>query len=622
MNDHWQDEVSGEQGHGKDHQYNNFIPKQKRPRIPAPTSLLKAAVASITEGIIVCDPNEMILLINPVALAMFEIPSETSYLGRDYNHFLSHYTIYNEDQHPIALAQRSTSEDMQQHNVTINHPSGRKIYVNIRSTPIIDQKKQYKGMIHVFHDMTDLRQKELQYQQSNQSLQSLFSLLTAITYLPAIVDLLPREGKGAFLLPPGMHYIGQQLTNLVHQVLRCRLVMLLSLGAPENHLYYVAMSGLTPEQEQIRRENSGRYTLADFYDEASRAKFYSHEVAIIPYTRIHLPFHDQSNWSALLTLHAPIFIGKNLAGILLIARSNTGNIYTPEEITLAKSVATLITLVIECVNVLNQWNGTHGKALMRQEADQLINEFLYLASHELRTPLTAIIGNIQLAQHRLDVLQCQVKDHPEILVKRIEHIRQPLEQANQSAHLQKQMIQNMLDDVSIQTNTLTLHMRRCDLSQIVQETVKEQQEQTPDHTILLEIISSNKEIPIIADENCIRRVITIFLKNALTYSPKDCPVLTQVSREDSLARVAVHNDGAGIPLQEQEHVWERFYRTQGIAVQHELDLSLGLELYICQAFIEYHHGRVGMQSVPGHGTTFWFTLPVVETSKDEADQSS
>ncbi|GHO63603.1 hypothetical protein KSC_024950 [Ktedonobacter sp. SOSP1-52] len=621
MNKHWQDEVSGGQGHDKDHRYNSSVPKHKQPRITVSTILLKAAVTSITDGIIICDPDEVILLINPVALAMFEIPSEKLYLGRDYNHFLSLSAISNEDQRPSALAQGVVSEMGQEHNVSINPPSGRRIYVTIRSLPIFDHRKQQRGTIHVFHDVTDLRQKELQYQQSNQSLQSVFSLLTAITYLPSIVDLLPREEKGAFLLPPSMHYIGQQLTNLVLQVLRCRLVMLLSLRAPEDHLYYVAVSGLTPEQEQIRRENSGRYTLADFYDEASRAKLYSGEMIIIPYTRIHLPFHEQSDRSTLLTLHAPLFIGKQLAGILLIARSNSGNAYTPEEITLAKSVATLITFVVECVNALNQWNGTRGKALMHQEADQIINEFLYLASHELRTPLTAIIGNLQLAQHRLDVLQRQVKTHPEMLAKRLEHIRQPLEQAAQSARLQEWMIQIMIDDAHIQTNTLTLHMQQYNLTQIVQEIVKEQQEQAPDHTILLEIVPSNKFISIIADENCIRRVLTIYLKNALTYSPKDCPVLTQVAREGSLARVSIHSDGAGISLQEQEHVWDRFYRTRGVAVQHELDLSLGLELYICKAFIEYHHGHVGIQSDQGHGTTFWFTLPVVETSTGEFDQS-
>ncbi|GHO76521.1 hypothetical protein KSD_42920 [Ktedonobacter sp. SOSP1-85] len=607
----------------KGYQHNdcNAISKQKRSKIVAPMSLLKAAVTSIADGIIICDPDNVIVLINPAALAMFEISGETSYLGTDYNHFLSHYVIHNEDQRSTTFVQDQTSDAGDMHTISIKTPSGRKAYVQVRSVPIFDQRKQKRGMIHVFHDMTELRQKELQYQKSNQSLQALLSWLTAITYLPTIVDLLPREEQGPFLLPPSMHYIGQQLTNLVLEILHCKLVMLLSLRPPEDHLYYVAVSGLEPEQEQIRRENSGRYTLADFCDEQIRAKLYSGEVVILPYSRIHLPFYERSDRSGLLTLHVPLFVDKQLAGTLFIARSDSDNAYTPEEITLAKSVATLIVFVIECVSALNQLNGTRGKALMRQEADKIINEFLYLASHELRTPLTAIIGNLQLALHRLDVLQRQARDHPKILAQRLEYLRQPLEQAAQSAHLQERMIQNMIDDTRIQTNTLMLHMKLCNLTQIVQETIREQQERILDHKILLEIMPSSEVIPVIADEKSIRRVLIIYLKNALTYSPRDFPVRTQVAREGALARVSVHSYGAGISLQEQEHVWDRFYRTQGVAVQHELDLSLGLELYICKAFIEDQHGHVGMQSDPGHGTTFWFTLPIVESSADKLDPS-
>jgi signal transduction histidine kinase len=62
---------------------------------------------------------------------------------------------------------------------------------------------------------------------------------------------------------------------------------------------------------------------------------------------------------------------------------------------------------------------------------------------------------------------------------------------------------------------------------------------------------------------------------------------------------------------EQERLWERFYRAKGSAVQHELDLSLGLGFYLCRALIESHHGHVGVQSDPGGGETFWLTLPVV-----------
>jgi signal transduction histidine kinase len=113
-----------------------------------------------------------------------------------------------------------------------------------------------------------------------------------------------------------------------------------------------------------------------------------------------------------------------------------------------------------------------------------------------------------------------------------------------------------------------------------------------------------------ADAARITQVFTIYLANALTSSPTEEPVTVQVMVKDLVARVSVHNEGVGIPLEEQQHVWERAYRAKGGAVQQELDLSLGLGLYLCRALIERHAGLVGLQSTPGQGATFWFTLPM------------
>ncbi|HEX7735528.1 MAG TPA: ATP-binding protein [Ktedonobacteraceae bacterium] len=85
--------------------------------------------------------------------------------------------------------------------------------------------------------------------------------------------------------------------------------------------------------------------------------------------------------------------------------------------------------------------------------------------------------------------------------------------------------------------------------------------------------------------------------------------------EDQVARVAVHNEGAHIPPEEQQHLWERFYRAKGSAVQHELDLSVGLGFYLCKVFIERNQGSIGVQSAPGQGATFWFTVPLATSGE-------
>jgi signal transduction histidine kinase len=434
------------------------------------------------------------------------------------------------------------------------------------------------------------------------------TLLRTIADIPALVDRWSPEAT--LLLPPAISFIGQRLVELIGQILECKVVLLLSLGPPADHLYYVAKWGLTPEQERRLRENSGRFSLSDFFDEKTLAHLYANKEVSITHDRTHVPFLNRFDLGSRNILLTPIFLRKQIAGILVIARANLNDVYTSEEIALVKAVATLITLVIECVRALNKLDGTNTREFVLQETNQLINEFLNITSHELRTPLTATMGNIQLAQRRLEALKRHATDLSETLSKYIKQVQQPLENASQSAQLQEQIIRNMIDDARIQSHTLTLHMRRCNLIKLVQEVVAKRQQQAPERRIILDIRHTEETVPIIADADRIKQVIDIYLTNALNYSPGDRTVTVQLTVEGSMARVSVHDEGPGIPPEEQEHIWKRFYRAKGIAVQHELDLSLGLSLYICQELIKYHHGGVGLQSVPDHGSTFWFTLPV------------
>ena len=120
-----------------------------------------------------------------------------------------------------------------------------------------------------------------------------------------------------------------------------------------------------------------------------------------------------------------------------------------------------------------------------------------------------------------------------------------------------------------------------------------------------------------ADAERITQVIRRYLTNALSSSPADQSVTVQLTGEGAVARVSVHAQGPGISEEEQGHIWERLYHAKKTAVQHELDLNTGLGFYLSRAFIERHQGRVGVQSAPGRGATFWFTLPIETSTEDE-----
>ena len=109
------------------------------------------------------------------------------------------------------------------------------------------------------------------------------------------------------------------------------------------------------------------------------------------------------------------------------------------------------------------------------------------------------------------------------------------------------------------------------------------------------------------------QVLTNYLANALKYAPVDQPVSVRLEVAASSARVSVRDLGMGLTAEQQQRVWERFYQVAAPGHQGP-DGGLGLGLAIARAIVEQHHGQVGVQSAPGRGSTFWFTLPIEVSS--------
>jgi signal transduction histidine kinase len=189
---------------------------------------------------------------------------------------------------------------------------------------------------------------------------------------------------------------------------------------------------------------------------------------------------------------------------------------------------------------------------------------------------------------------------------------------------------DLVDDTRIHDGRLTLHLAPCDLGPIVCAAVEEQRALELGRTI-------NRELPpdgpvlVIADADRIAQVVTNYLTNALKYSLEDRPVTARLEVEGDtprgegsatgLARVLVRDDGPGLSLADQVHVWERFPHIEAVTVQTGSGVSLGLGLSISKSVVEAHGGRVGVESAPGKGSTFWFTLPLTTLAPPAATSS-
>jgi signal transduction histidine kinase len=249
------------------------------------------------------------------------------------------------------------------------------------------------------------------------------------------------------------------------------------------------------------------------------------------------------------------------------------------------------------------------KKLARQEAQRRMNEFVSIASHELKTPLTSIKGNIQLMGRRLKSNADEI--HSVETQQLLAEARELLERTDQQVGRLTHLVNSLLETSRINANTMDLLFEACDLNGLLHEVVQDPRNVPAKRTIQM-AIPEEKHIIVMADVGRIKQVIIHYLSNAHKYSTIKHPIRVHLREEGSTAYVSVSDEGPGIPSSEHRHIWERFYRVPSIEVLNSSEVGLGLGLHISRTIIEQHHGHVGIQSIPGRGTTVWFTLPLLQ----------
>jgi signal transduction histidine kinase len=265
-------------------------------------------------------------------------------------------------------------------------------------------------------------------------------------------------------------------------------------------------------------------------------------------------------------------------------------------------------LEIERERLQQEFEKAQANEVALRQANQRVDEFLGMASHELKTPLTTVILGLQVVQRRVQHLLTQDAIEPADLHKSLGGMLEHLRRVDAHASRLDRLVNDLLEVSRIQAGKMELRPKPTNLVTLVQEVVEELHQALPARTITL--CGEGQDAPVLADAGRVGQVVLNYLTNALKYSAEDCPVEVGVQVEEVVARVKVCDAGPGIPAEELERIWERFHCVPGIEVQSGSGIGLGLGLYISRTIIERHGGHVGVESTPGVGSTFWFTLPL------------
>lgn len=235
-----------------------------------------------------------------------------------------------------------------------------------------------------------------------------------------------------------------------------------------------------------------------------------------------------------------------------------------------------------------------------KELDRLKSEFVATASHELRTPLTGMAMSINLL----------IETCPEKLSEREMEL---LQAAEEDVERLRSLVNDLLDLSKIESGRIEMEFGSLKVDRIIAKAVSMLAVQAQEKRINITQIPFEESIQVKADPNKIIWVLTNLLANALRYSDIGDRIEVTAKRRGEWAYLSVADNGAGIPYEYQGKIFDKF-----VQVNTEKDVGgSGLGLAICKEIVKAHGGTIWVDSTPGQGSKFTFTLPVVEESKRE-----
>jgi two-component system sensor kinase FixL len=231
-----------------------------------------------------------------------------------------------------------------------------------------------------------------------------------------------------------------------------------------------------------------------------------------------------------------------------------------------------------------------------EAAVRIRDTFLSTAAHELKTPLTVLLGNIQIMQRRQS--RAASLAEPDARLLRII--------GDQAARLNR-LIALLLDVSRLQTGQLSITRTPLDLGALVQRVVDDVQPTLVQHTLTCSL----PDIPLMIDGDELRleQVLQNLLSNAVKYSPAGGPITVRAERQGERIRVAVADQGVGIPQENLPKLFERFYRADNVDQQQISGMGIGL--HVVRAIVELHDGQVDVVSSEASGSIFTVYLPAM-----------
>ncbi len=243
----------------------------------------------------------------------------------------------------------------------------------------------------------------------------------------------------------------------------------------------------------------------------------------------------------------------------------------------------------------------HSSLLRLQEVDHVKQELVSNVSHELRTPITSIAGYAEL------LAEGAMGDLAEDQAQAIDRIRRNTSRL-------EMLVDDLLTMSRAESGRLELNPTDLDLRAVAREGFELLEEALHDRELEVRLVVPERPVPVHGDRHALERVVVNLLSNAVKFTPDHGEVSLTVSTSGSEAELIVSDTGLGIREEDQERLFQRFFRSQD-ATDRAIQ-GTGLGLSIVHALVTQHDGTVAIRSQPGTGTTVTVVLPAVRAAAD------